>query len=302
MATPLPPRPLQDVPPYAVGAIASVQVHTVGLERDRFGDLYHTLLTTSWARLVLVLAFGWVVTNAAFAALFLLAGDSIQNAEAGSFRDAFFFAVQTSATIGYGGMLPRTVAGHVLVTALSFVSILQNAMAAGLMFAKFARPSARIRMAHRPVVFHRDGENLLQFRLANGRQNQVVEGKVRLWLLRNESFSDGERARRIHELALTRSETPIFMLSFAAQHVLDERSPLHGATPESMAASDAQLIVTFTGIDDSFGTTIHARHGYSWRHVAWGYKYADLFSMRPDGGRTMDYREFDRLVENEWLG
>lgn len=302
MPSPLPPRPLHDVPPYQTGATASLPVATVGLDRDRFGDLYHTLLTSSWTHLVLVLALGWVVTNAGFAVLFLLAGDSIQNAQPGSFRDAFFFAVQTSATIGYGGMLPRTLAGHALVTALSFVSMLQNAMAAGLMFAKFARPSSRIRMAHRPVVFHRDGENLLQFRLANGRQNQVVEGKVRLWLLRNETFSDGERARRIYELPLLRSETPIFALSFVAQHTLDARSPLHGSTPESLAASDAQLIVTFTGIDESFGATIHARHGYSWRHVAWGYKYADLFSQRADGGRTLDYGLFDRLVENEWLG
>lgn len=298
----LPPRPLQEVPPYVSGGQVSLPIEVVGVERDPFGDLYHTLLTTSWWRLVLVLAVGWVLTNALFAVLFVLSGDAIQNAVPGSLQDAFFFAVQTSATIGYGGMLPKTVVGHVLVTALSFVSILQNAMAAGLMFAKFARPSSRIRMAHRIVVFHRDGCNVLQFRLANGRQNQVVEGKVRLWLLQNVTLSDGERIRRISELDLLRSETPIFALSFAAQHVMDARSPLHGATPESMTASDAQFIVTFTGLDESFGATIHARHSYSWKHLAWGYKYADLFSIRPGGGRLLDYGAFDTLVENEWLG
>lgn len=302
MATSLPARPLHDVAPYSPDGAAPVPIDTRGLVRDPLGDLYHTLLTTSWTRLVTLLAVMWVLTNVVFALLFLAGGDTIQNATPGSFRDAFFFTVQTSATIGYGGMLPRTLYGHVLMTVISFVAILQNAMATGLMFAKFARPSARILFSLRPVIFARNGYNVLQFRLANGRQNQVVEGRVRLSLAKDTVESDGERMRRILDLDLVRSDSPVFVLTFLAQHVIDEKSPLWGETPESLAASEGQLVVTFTGIDESFNATIHARHSYSWRHFAWGYKFVDVISRQPSGRRMLDLGVFNDVVENTWLG
>ncbi len=302
----LPPRPLHDVGEYIKGGSGPIPIDTRGLVRDPLSDLYHTLLTTSWPRLIGLLAVGWLTTNLVFALLFLAGGDTIANARPGSFEDAFFFTVQTTATIGYGGMLPKTLYGHCLVTLIAFVSILQNAMATGLMFAKFARPSARILFSLRPVVFARDGYNVLQFRLANGRLNQVVEGKVRLALGWDRIESDGERMRRIVDLPLVRSDSPVFVLTFLAQHIINEQSPLWGETPESLTASAAQLIITFTGIDESFNATIHARHSYTWRHFAWGYKYADIISAPangdPAGRRVLDFTKFNDVVENTWLG
>lgn len=292
------------------GGVGPLPIDTRGLERDVLGDLYHTLLTTSWPRLIGLLAVGWVLTNVLFGALFLLGpwfgGEAVHNATPGSFKDAFFFTVQTSATIGYGGMLPVTLYGHTLVAIISFVSILQNAMATGLMFAKFARPSARILFSLRPVIFARDGRNVLQFRLANGRLNQVVEGKVRLALARDTVESDGERMRRLIDLPLVRSESPVFVLTFLAQHVINEESPLWGETPETLAATAGQFIITFTGIDESFNATIHARHSYTWRHVAWGWKLADIISVPagadPGARRMLDFSKFNDVVENSWLG
>lgn len=292
------------------GGIGPIPIDTRGLERDVLGDLYHTLLTTSWPRLIALMAAGWLATNVLFGGLLLLGpwlgGEAVQNATPGSFKDAFFFTVQTSATIGYGGMLPVTLYGHTLVAIISFVSILQNAMATGLMFAKFAQPSARILFSLRPVIFARDGYNVLQFRLANGRLNQVVEGRVRLSLARDTVESDGERMRRLINLPLVRSESPVFVLTFLAQHVIDEQSPLWGETPESLAANATQFIITFTGIDESFNATIHARHSYTSRHVAWGWKLADIIS-KPTGGdplgrRLLDFTKFHDVVEDGWLG
>ncbi len=298
----LPARPLHEVGPYVPGGIGPIPIDTRGLVRDRIGDSYHTLLTTSWPRLIALLALAWLLTNVVFALLFLAGGDDIRHATPGSFLDAFFFTVQTSATIGYGEMLPATLYAHLLVTVVSFVSILQNAMAAGLMFAKFARPTARILFSSRPVVFARDGCNILQFRLANARQNQVVEGRVRLSLARDTVESDGERMRKILDLKLVRADSPVFALTFLAQHVIDEQSPLWGETPESFAAAEGQLIVTFTGIDESFNAPIHARHSYSWRHLAWGWRYVDIISRQPSGRRMLDLGVFNDVIESSWFG
>src|SRR5215212_8749400 len=96
----------------------------VGLDRSYFDDLYHFLLIAPWSH--------------------LLGGDVIAGAEPGSFRDAFFFSVQTLSTIGYGVMSPKGLYGCAVVTFEAFVGLLGVAMASGLMFSKFARPTARV--------------------------------------------------------------------------------------------------------------------------------------------------------------
>ena len=83
--------------------------------RAVLGDLYHFLLTSSWPRLLALLAAGYGTANAVFAVGYLLDPDALENARPGSFADAFFFSVQTMATIGYGRMVPRTLRASLVV-------------------------------------------------------------------------------------------------------------------------------------------------------------------------------------------
>ena len=115
----------------------------VGLRRAFFGDLYASWLTSSWRRVLALVVALYLLINAFFALLYLTLG-GIENARPGSFADAFFFSVQTIATIGYGKMSPVTLPAHLLVTFESFCGLVGVALITGLMFAKFARPSARV--------------------------------------------------------------------------------------------------------------------------------------------------------------
>ena len=133
------------------------EIVRVGLVSRRFGDLHH-LLNVTWTRLFLLIGASYVVLNALFAGLYLLAGDGIENARAGSFTDAFFFSVQTMATIGYGKMVPQSFFANVLVTVEALLGLLGISMGTGLMFAKFARPNARVLWSRVAVIGRRDGE------------------------------------------------------------------------------------------------------------------------------------------------
>ncbi len=77
-------------------------IFQVGIKKNPLKDLYHFLLNTSWPKLIGLITLGYVISNALFAYIYLLAGDIIENAHPHSFADAFFFSVQTMATIGYG--------------------------------------------------------------------------------------------------------------------------------------------------------------------------------------------------------
>ncbi|MGH2413448.1 MAG: ion channel, partial [Microcystaceae cyanobacterium] len=79
-------------------------------------DPYHLLLTIPWSGFLALIALAYWTTNALFALIYLAGGNGIANAHPGSFLDAFFFSVQTLATIGYGAMYPQTTYANVVVT------------------------------------------------------------------------------------------------------------------------------------------------------------------------------------------
>ena len=268
----------------------------VGAKRGIADDLYHFLLVASWARVMLLVAATYLGLNATFALLFLAGGDSITGAAPGSFKDAFFFSVQSFSTIGYGVMSPKSAFASVLVTAEAFVGLVTVAMATGLMFAKFSRPTARVLFSDKMVVAPRNGRPTLMLRMANERGNDIIEASFRMTVLKPEVSPEGERMRRVHDLVLVRSDTPIFTLTFQAMHVLDAASPLHGATPAEVAGGDMRFIVTVTGHDATFGATIHARRIYHAEDVVWNARFADVLSNGPDGRLVLDVSRFHDVV------
>jgi inward rectifier potassium channel len=259
-------------------------------------DLYHRMLSTSWLVLLALIILGYLAVNCVFGLLYLAGGDCIENARPGSFSDMFFFSVQTLGTIGYGKLVPHTVYANVLVTMEVLTGLLGFALATGLFFSKFARPTARVLFSKVMVVGPRNGVPHLMFRMANERANQIVEASVRLSLMRSEKTAEGETLRRIHDMKLVRPETPIFAMTWTALHPIDAESPLHGQTVEQLRAVNAEFVVSMMGTDETFSQTVHARYGYHLDDIVWGARLADIFVTTPEGERVVDYRQFHTTV------
>src|SRR5262249_15425398 len=137
--------------------IGAIPIMRVGAPRRLFSDLYHVLVTRSWpTTLALVLLF-YAAVNFVFAYLYMLDPSGIENAVPGSFKDAFFFSVQTMATIGYGKLVPRSVFANLLVTIEALIGLLGFAVLTGLLFAKFSLPKARVLFSRVAVITMRDG-------------------------------------------------------------------------------------------------------------------------------------------------
>jgi inward rectifier potassium channel len=263
----------------------------LGLSRAFFSDIYHSWLVASWRRVFTVVIALYLLINAGFALCYLAFG-GIENARPGSFADAFFFSVQTIATIGYGKMAPVTLPAHLLVTVESFCGIVGVALITGLMFAKFARPTARVLWSEVCVVALQDGVPSLMLRVANARGNQVVEAQLRLGVMRTETTREGETVRRMHDLRLVRGTSAVFALSWLAVHPIDEKSVLFGQTTESLRAMGAELYASLTGLDETFNQTIHSRHSYAADEIVWGRRFVDIVGPLPDGRMSIDYRRF----------
>jgi len=238
----------------------------------------------------------YLTGNCMFALGYLAGGDGIENARHGSFSDAFFFSVQTMATIGYGKFAPRTLFAHILVTLETFVGLLGVAMTTGLTFAKFSRPTARVLFSRVAVVRPWNGIPSLMFRMANQRSNQIVEAHLHVVLARDETTAEGESIRRFHDLELTRRQNAIFALSWTAMHAITERSPLYGASSTSLAAAGAEIVVSLVGTDETFSQTVHARYSYVPDEIVWDARFVDIISQLPDGRRRIDYTRFHDVV------
>jgi inward rectifier potassium channel len=278
---------------------ASPRVERLGATGGYFSDLYHFLLVASWPRLLAMLTVLYVGSNCLFAVAYLLGGDSIQGGRPHSFADAFFFSVQTMATIGYGNLLPRTVWANILVTFESLIGLLGLAVLTGLIFAKFSRPTARVLFSRVAVIAPWEGVPALIFRIANQRGNQIVEAHIHVVLARNEATAEGEVFRRLHDLDLIRDQTALFAFSWTVIHPVGDASPLHEATRASLVESEAEIIVSLTGLDESFSETVHARYSYRAEDIVWGARFVDVLSRLPDGRPHIDYSRFHDVIQTE---
>ena len=267
-----------------------------------FDDFYHQLMTSSWPLLLLVVVAVIVVVNCLFAAGYLIAG-GVVHARQGSFADAFFFSVQTMATIGYGTMAPTSFVANLFASGEALTGLLAFALVTGLVFSKFSRPTARVRFTRNAVISLRDGVPSLMFRMANVRANQIVEAQIHVVFARQESTLEGEEVRRFYDLELARYRNAIFSNSWTAIHPIGLNSPLYGATAESLKVADAGIVVSLTGIDETFSQTVYARYYYGAEEIIWGARLADITTRTLDGESMLNFARYDEVVKTalpEW--
>lgn len=272
-----------------------VQITVIESRQRLLSDFYHLLLVMPWPFFLGFAFLSYLVLNAGFALLYLLGGDAIANARPGSFWDAFFFSVQTVSTIGYGVMHPQTFYGHMIVMLESVIGLGSVATATSLIFARISRPTARVIFSNVAVISPFNGQPTLMFRAVNQRRNRILEAQMMVSILRREYTLEGQVHYRFTDLPLIRQRTPIFALTWTAMHIIDERSPLFGFDEDSLAAADLEVIISLTGLDDTQGQTIHARHAYTPSAIYWHYRFVDIFSETPTGNRAIDLRYFHAI-------
>ncbi|MEM9924743.1 MAG: ion channel [Cyanobacteria bacterium P01_D01_bin.50] len=261
-----------------------------------WGDLYHVLLTLSWINLFAVVAAGYVITNVLFAFMYLATGNGIENMREGDFFDAFFFSVQTMATIGYGAMHPTTLVANILVAIEALLGLLGVSVGSGLVFARFSLPKARVMFSDVAVVAPHNGVPTLMFRVANKRQSWILEAQVNVNLVISEITQEGESIRKFDKLPLSRDRSSLFALTWTVMHPITESSPFYNITLDEMLEKEMEILVTLTGIDQTVSDNIHDYRSYVPKDIRWNHRFEDILFKRPDGRYLVDYERFHDVV------
>lgn len=267
-----------------------------GLNERAWDDFYHRALIMSWPGFFGVAISVFLIFNALFAMLYQVDPTGIANQYPKGLAGAFFFSVETLATVGYGDMHPQSVYTHVIATMEIILGMGNIAVFTGLIFARFSRPRAKILFGKHPIVRMVDGKQTLMLRAANMRQNLIAQASAQLHLLRMHASPEGFQIRRIEDLKLVRNEHPIFVLSWNVMHVIDEDSPLYNASPASLEASESTLLLTIVGVDDTTSQSMLARHQWGIQEVRWNHRYVDLVRRDSNGVSVIDYTVFHDVL------
>src|SRR6476620_665578 len=244
--------------------------------------LYQWLLRISWPQFLLFISLAYIAINALFAGAYLLCGpDALRSPDqlfaSQPFYRAFFFSVDTFATIGYGNIYPVGVAANTLVTIQALLNIVGVALATGVMFARFSRPSARIIYSRNAVVAPYRERTALEFRIANARSSQLIDVQIQAILTKIEPTDGGSKVRKFYELALERQRVVFFPLSWTVVHPIDANSPMWQLSQQDLVGAEAELLVLLIATDETISATVHSRSSYEANEIVWGAKFANMF-------------------------
>lgn len=268
------------------GHLEFLKVNDAG--RD-WRDVYHWILSLSWRHFTLVVLGVYLALNMAFAFAYWVKPGCIAEMSAYSFSEAFFFSIETLATVGYGYMHPITFYGHVVVSIETLTGLFTTAVMTGLIFVRFSRPTAKILFTNKAVIAPFDGRQTLMLRVANGRQQSMVDTHFYLMLVRNEPVQEGDYARRFYPLKLTVERVVMFPAALTLRHVIDETSPLFGMTAADLERSDTRLMVSLNGIDTVIPAPMQSQQDYRWCDIRFGEQFVEIYTEDANGRYTVDY-------------
>ena len=251
-----------------------------------------------WSGVLGIIALLFLVANAIFAVGYTLTG-GVTGARDGSFRDAFFFSVQTLGTVGYGAMYPTSTAANLLVVAESVVGVILTALATGIVFARFSQSSGVLVFTSHACIGPMDGVPTLMLRVGNDRASTIFEATMRLVLTRTTTTAEGVLFYRLYDLQLTRDRSPELSRSWTVMHLINEQSPLYGLSPEACKKQEVKIVASVVGTDDTSLQPVHARKRYEAKDVLWGARPADILSELADGRIQLDVGKFDAVVATQ---
>lgn len=256
-------------------------------------DIYHELISMKWWSFVGLITLLFFFVNIIFALLYYIAGpEGIAGHNASStfdrFMTSFYFSTQTITTVGFGKLNPSSSPVSLLAAFESFLGLLGFALATGLMFARFSRPSRSLVYSNRAVIAPYKDINALMFRFTNKSKNQLIEAEVDLVI----SYWDSKEDRRVFtSVDLERKKINFFSMSWTIVHPITEKSPVYNWNSGDFKEKEVEVIVMFKAFDDTYVRHVYDRMSYIAEEVEWGKKYVKIFDDSGNGKIHIDLKK-----------
>src|ERR1700751_2651388 len=275
--------------------VRSGQFEFVKINAKKFDwrDTYHFILTLTWPGFAGLIFGLYLLINVVFAALYMLDAHAVAELPPGSFLHAFFFSVETLATVGYGHMYPVSFYGHLIAMFEIMVGMFGLAVITGLIFVRFSRPTARIHFSKVAVIAPFDGVPNLMIRIANLRHQAMVEPEFRMLLIRSIITAEGDEVRRFRSLKLDFDHLIAFPTVLTVRHRIDEESPLFGMTAKDFQQQDIRIFTSIVGVDTVIVAPVQSFRDYNYDQIEWNRRFVEIYDQNEEGDWTVDYARVD---------
>jgi inward rectifier potassium channel len=258
-------------------------------------DPYSIAVSVRWSTFFALLLLLEILINAAFSVLYLLDPGCVANARPGSFPDAFFFSLETLATVGYGTMAPANLYAHVISSLEVFCGLIFTAIVTGLIFVRFSRPQPNILFADHAVIAKHNGVPTLMIRVANGRRTAMAGANAEAAVLKPTRSAEGRMFREAQALKLIRPTLPLFILTWTVMHPIDENSPLYGADSATLSSTDLVIALTVQARDHAVGEDVFDLRFYDGSRIKAGMIYTDTISVDESGRPNADLSKISHI-------
>lgn len=253
---------------------------------------YHTMINMpNWKFMTILFTF-YIVINFVFAIAYYAIGiehlDGIEQSQSvlTQFGQAYFFSAQTFTTVGYGHISPTGFLASALSSAEALIGLLSFAIATGLFFGRFSKPTAFLKFSHHALISPYGESKALMIRLVPFKNTNFTDAKAKVTLGMSLE-ENGQKTNKFYSLELELDRINALSLSWTLVHPITENSPLYNFTEEDFKKTHGEILVFITTFDDMFSNTVAARTSYTFDEVIYGAKFETMYNRNKDNSKTI---------------
>lgn len=253
---------------------------------------YHTMIDMPNWKFMLILFTFYIAINFIFAVIYYAIGiehlDGIPKSQSvlNQFGQAYFFSAQTFTTVGYGHISPTGFLTSALSAAEALIGLLSFAIATGLFFGRFSKPTAFLKFSHHALISPYGENKALMIRLVPFKNTNLTDATAKITLGMSIE-ENGIQTNKFYNLELELDRINALSLSWTLVHPITQNSPLYNFTEEDFKKIHGEILVFITTFDDMFSNTVAARTSYTFNEIVYGAKFTTMYNRSKDGSKTI---------------